>query len=331
MKDKIWKWMKYKWAVVCFVIAVILIAVSGSLAAYTSFNSVKRVVSTGKRSDTMFGSNYLTLVDLGDNENQYTTKRISPTEVIDHEGNITGYTFTVQVCNYVYGNETTYNPKNITYTLTVGVKALDGGDLPANINDIEVNDQSFSSNPLSLNGSLSGERANADPYIFVIPKDLKNRIKIQIVATPNDASKNAVNNQKLAGVITFSDLELTKNWKGHFIDDSEKHIPDQYDAFNYEIYGNGAGTVTLTWPVSLQISKWFIEDRRKDNSYISNESNSLKFYVKEDVTAYQLQFYRNPNASLDLTAEDASAKWAELEGMVTCTFDPQSGTASTSS
>ncbi|MGN0395750.1 MAG: hypothetical protein ACI4EF_10320, partial [Coprococcus sp.] len=106
MKDKILKWMKYKWAIGCFVIAALLLAVSGSYAAYTSFNSVKRVVSTGKGNSTMFSSNYLYLV--GVDESEYTTRRISPTEEKEGE-TVTGYTFTVQICNYIFGNEMTYN------------------------------------------------------------------------------------------------------------------------------------------------------------------------------------------------------------------------------
>ena len=38
-----------------FVLGVLILVVGGSFAAYTNFQSVKRVVSTGTQSDTMFG------------------------------------------------------------------------------------------------------------------------------------------------------------------------------------------------------------------------------------------------------------------------------------
>jgi hypothetical protein len=92
-----------------FVLGVLILVVGGSFAAYTNFQSVKRVVSTGIQSDTMFGSNYLSLISLTD-ENP-PVKRISLAESDNY------YTITVIVCNYVWGDETLYNPKNITYTV----------------------------------------------------------------------------------------------------------------------------------------------------------------------------------------------------------------------
>lgn len=320
MKDKIKKWMKRYWALACMAIGVILLAISGSFAAYTSFNSVKRVVSTGKRSDTMFGSNYLTLVDCNLSEAQYTTKRISPAE---NKGN---YTFILQVCNYAYGNESTYNPKSITYMLTAQVKAMDGGTLPENVTDITINNTRLDSNGhYTLSGqTLSTGAARTHEYTFSIPADLKDKVKIQIDATPDDASKAAVNDQKLAGVIAFSSLKPTENWTGHFLDDHNVD-PDDYDAFNYEISGNGEGTVKLSWPVKLQISKWFVtENLGMTMNQISTDetgiTKGIEFDVNENITAYQLQFYRNPDYPLSLDGSNILEKWSDLEGKVTVTF-----------
>ena len=68
MKERKRKWMKYRLVALWILVALALLAVAGSFAAYTSFNSVKRVVSTGKGSNILFGSNYLSLV----NGNEYT-------------------------------------------------------------------------------------------------------------------------------------------------------------------------------------------------------------------------------------------------------------------
>ena len=106
-----------------------LLAVYGSFAAYTNFNSVKRVVSTGTQSDTMFGSNYLTLMN--SNDTSIPVKRISLAGNDNH-------TFTVQVCNYVWGDPTLYNPKDIKYKVTAKLISMDGGKLPDNCTDIKM-------------------------------------------------------------------------------------------------------------------------------------------------------------------------------------------------
>ena len=93
-------------------------------------------------------------------------------------------------------------------------------------------------------------------------------MKIQVVAEPSEESKETVNRQKLAAVFSFADYEAVKSWTGHFLDSQANgRTPNDYDAFNYEISGNGAGTVTMTWSVSLQLSKWTTGGEQATNSY----------------------------------------------------------------
>lgn len=56
----------------------------------------------------------------------------------------------------------------------------------------------------------------------MIPKDLKDKIKIKIEAVPENISADAVNNQKLGAILSFADYEATKNWTGHFIDSKRR-------------------------------------------------------------------------------------------------------------
>lgn len=94
---------------------------------------------------------------------------------------------------------------------------------------------------------------------------MKDKIKIKIIAVPETSSEEAVNFQKLAAILSFADYEVNKNWTGHFIDSqTDNRIPDDYDAFNYEISGNGAGTVTVTWKESLLLSKWVTNDKQQN-------------------------------------------------------------------
>lgn len=303
MKETIWKWIKqYRVAAGIFSIGMLTLIVSGSFAAYTSFNSVKRVVSTERRSDTMFGSNYLTLLNLTDNN--YSIRRITLSE---EDGK---NTFTVKVCNYAWGDESLYNTKDITYTVQAKLIAMDGGKLPESITNISINAIPFKANGECelTSQKLSAGKASENTYSFELPAELKNKIEIQIVVEPTSESEEAVNSQKLAAVISFADYESVKSWTGHFLDSQANgRTPADYDAFNYEISGNGAGTVTMTWPESLQLSKWTTDGKQMTDSY--------SFDVDSATTAVQFQFYRNPENKID------AKTWAELEKLVTVTFE----------
>lgn len=301
MKETIWKWIKqYRVAAGIFSIGMLILIVSGSFAAYTSFNSVKRVVSTERRSDTMFGSNYLTLLNLTDNN--YSIRRITLSEEGDKN------TFTVKVCNYAWGDKSLYNTKDIMYTVQAKLIAMDGGKLPESITNISINAIPFNANGecTLTSQELRAGKAKENTYRFELPAELKNKIEIQIVAKPTDESAEAVNSQKLAAVISFADYESVKSWTGHFLDSQTGRTPADYDAFNYEISGNGAGTVTMIWPESLQLSKWTTDGKQVTDSY--------SFDVDGATTAVQVQFYRNPEKEID------AKTWAELEKLVTVTF-----------
>ena len=281
-------------------LGVLTLIIYGSFAAYTSFNSVKRVVSTGTQSDTMFGSNYLSPLNLSDTN--YPVKRISLSDDMN-------CTFTVLVGNYVWGDESLYNPKDITYTVTAKLLSMDGGDLSADYSLIKMNGTPFddAGELTRENQKLPTGKAATNEYKFEIPGILKDKVKIQIVAEPDASSKEAVNNQKLAAILSFSGYEAVKNWTGHFLDSKNKN-PDQYDAFNYEISGNGSGSVTVVWEDSLQLSKWTTGGKQVNNSYT--------FTVDGSTTAVQFQFYRNPEKVSDLDGKN----WKGLEKLVKVSF-----------
>lgn len=286
-------------------IGTLALFVNGSLGAYTNLNSVKRVVSTGTQSDTMFGSNYLSLVSSVDTD--YSIKRISLDDSKEE------MSFTVVVSNYEWGDEKRYNPKDISYTVTAQLLSVDGGSLSEDISGIKIN-----GNPFDKNGTcvLEGQTlptggACKNEYKFVLPSTLKNKIKIQMTAEALGDSVDAVNSKNLAAILSFADYVTTKTWTGHFIDSTDK-APGEYDAFNYEISGNGAGTVTVTWPKSLQLSKWATGETQMTDTF--------SFGVSDDVTSIQFQFYRNPDKPLNLTSKDSKAQWEELEKMIKVTF-----------
>lgn len=307
MEFKKGKWIRQsKAAAILLLVGAMLLAIYGSFAAYTNFNSVKRVVSTGTQSDTMFGSNYLTLMNLSDTS--------IPVKRISLAGNDNNYTFTVQVCNYVWGDESLYNPRPISYTMTAELISMDGGSLPESCTSIKMRGTPFSADgrcDLDSQTLATGD-AKTNEYKIEIPTSLKDKIKIKIIAAPENSSEEAVNFQKLAAILSFADYEVNKNWTGHFIDSKTSRKPDDYDAFNYEVSGNGAGTVTVTWPDSLLLSKWATNGEQTSNSYTFN--------VDGTATAIQFQFYKNPEKWKALEG------WEALEKLVTVEFKEQNET-----
>ena len=307
MEFKKGKWIRQsKAAAILLLVGAMLLAIYGSFAAYTNFNSVKRVVSTGTQSDTMFGSNYLTLMNLSDTS--------IPVKRISLAGNDNNHTFTVQVCNYVWGDESLYNPRQISYTMKAELIPMNGGTLPGGCDGIKMRGTPFSADGRCDlgNQTLDTGDAKTNEYKIEIPTFLKDKIKIKIIAEPGKSSKEAVNFQKLAAILSFADYEVNKNWTGHFIDSQTERKPDDYDAFNYEISGNGAGTVTVTWNDRLLLSKWAMNDKQQNGSYTFNVDGST--------TAIQFQFYKNPEKW------SAPEDWEALEKLVTVDFKEQNET-----
>ena len=308
MKKQKMKWIKeYGW-VLPVLLLVFSLAVAGSFAAYVNYNSAKKVVATGETTKVFFSSNYLYPVN--QSETSYRLRRILPTMTADG----TGYTFTVQICNYVYGNREQVNEKDITYHLIVSLWAADGGELPENSGSVTVN-QTEIGNTGQLTTeytTLPGKQAQMVSYTIFIPKKLRDTIRIEIVAEPDNASYAAVGNQKLAVILTIAEQKMVNTWTGRFIDDQQTD-PWKYDGLNYEISGTGKGTITLTWSSSvLQISPWFLKDVNARD--IGAGTCTFDVGGENQPDAYQLQFYKAEKNSF------SGKSWEDLSGAVTVSF-----------
>lgn len=305
----------YKIAI-CLLVLVAIVALSFSFAAYTSFNTAKRVVSTTKAEDVRFSSNYLVLTDIDDNT--LTSRKVTTTDNEDTSS------FTLQICNYIYGNEAMFNSKAINYTLNVKIVVLDLDEVE--LNQIKINSESFSTVSKDIPNTLNGGATDINNYVFSFPESYKSKIRFEISATPTDASKSATNDKKLSANITLSTLVISNGWSGKFIDNKTVDVKD-YDGFNYELSGKGSGVIELTIDERLCLSKWFItdncipypventkEDRSKTYSYL--------LYVPKDVEAFQFQLYRNKDKSIDKPIDEMS--WPELSKLVTVEYPVES-------
>lgn len=320
MKEKLLRWLKRYGVTVWLVTAAIALLASVSYAAYITLDISKHVVSTGSGGNIVrFSSNYLYVTDIG---GSYGTRKV--TTMHDNVSNTDN--FTVEVCNYIYGNTAAVNSNDITYSL-VAELVYTGAARPEGITIRPVGGEpvSFVNGSLTIPGRmLPAGIATADKFVCSIPGGMKDQISIKIAAIPDDeASISATKQKKLAAEIVFKNASLTNNWDGEFIDSKTGLTPMQYDGFNYEISGNGEGTVTITWNENiLEISPWFTPDgvagTKNGNSYIfpvggDNRSAAYmtQFYIK-DRTLFEAEFDG---------LQSAAAMWEKLESLVTVSFE----------
>lgn len=313
-------WIRRYWGTLWLLAVEILLLIGGSLAAYTSFSSVKRVVSTGESQVVLFSSNYLYLTDKSVTD--YSARRVTPVQVNDNLEK-----FTVSVSNYLLSNPSAWNTQDINYTLKATLIPMNGSDLPKDVSSILIQ-HGDTQNSFSAEGSLTINKlklentaANTNSFVVYLPLDLKEKVKIQMIAEPtDDSSYKATNGQKLAAVLIMGDLTSVKNWTGHFLDVNESISPDKYDGFNYEISGNGEGEVTLIWdPSKLELSPWFVP--AEETTIDENGWKQISFSVggkdengDERPSAYQRQFYWAEGA------KGSIKKWEDLEEYVKVTF-----------
>ena len=122
------------------------LAVTGSLAAFTKTNYIKRVVSTKPgNSELRFSSNYLFSRDASGN---FETRQIHLGETLS---------LTVTVCNYPQSDMTRFSSSNITFKLNVALLNADGTALSDETarSKLKINNtvlSSYTPTDITLNG-----------------------------------------------------------------------------------------------------------------------------------------------------------------------------------
>jgi hypothetical protein len=302
---------------------ILALLVSGSFAAYTSLNTVRRVVSTMAGSGTMFSSNYMSLWDSG--ATAYGTKSFAYNETEDAPA------FTVTVCNYAQDNPKYVNGSDITYTLTATLvdregNAYDTSKLTAaELACYKVNNTAFVNGTATLTGqTLSGGTKSKISYTITMDSVHMSEVYVLVKAVPVADSLAATDNKILACKFrgTVSNAQRSAGWSGSFTDAKVDSEPSALDGFNYEITGYGVGTITLTWDsTKVAISPWFLADEGVSGGVTtSGGKSSVTFSVSAKDSSFRLQFYRVAAASADETSD-------MVRGYVTCRYEPETSTA----
>lgn len=306
MRQRAGKSIKSYGMIICLATLVLFFCVAGSYAAYTNFSSAKRVVSAQSQAQTFFVSNMLYIEDRGTESIAYQRKRI----VLNENNEIT-----FDIYNYYPGNTAVYCNRDITYKLNATLLSETGS--PDNYKILYGNEEySFSAvSNGALQLTLSGNQLSTHSFQLVVPDEEKDQIRICVEAIPDDASYEITNQKKLAVVFMTGEVIGQKTWSGKFLDELTNHVPNDYDGFNYEISGNGEGTVTLEWdPEILTISPWFVSQTHA----VTVSDGAIQFAVggKDQPSAYQTQFYKAVNWDPAITKQ-------ELQETITVYFSEQ--------
>lgn len=262
------------------------LAVTGSLAAFTKTNYIKRVVSTkAGNSDLRFSSNYL----LPLKENGGIEARQLPL------GDV--FSLAVTVCNYPQSDMTRFSSSSIPFQLKVALLDSDGSNLSDQTakSKLKINGTSLSEyNPDNI--TLTGGHPSMKQFTFTYSgdiNDLKN-YRLRVQAVPDGSSGVST----LAADFLFSEAQAADiNWKGRFYPvDGLPTDTTQLDAFTYEIYGSAVGNLKLGFSSYLELGKYSLQQLgiTKDDLYKDNGRTYIEFKVggEGQPTSYLLQFYR---------------------------------------
>ena len=328
---KLLRCLRYNWITIWLAIIIFSLATVVSYAAYTGTTTTKRVISLSSTDGILFSSRYMfkagtdmqpIVFSYPDDE----VPTVPPTTIID-------------VCNYD-ANENIYD-KNFNFKLKAKLVQLDKSDITNwDSNNPPTEDykikyishtgsasHTYVENELTLTNEFQYIGGNNPVQYFCQGSD-KTRYLFQIQYPLTD-----ITNTSMYGVMIYAELsgqpsgiqdiwgmlyalkggaaEKTK-WEGKFMDDIIENLPSDYDAINYQLSGNTAGTVTLKYYSKfIQIDKecyglWGdnvteVEDGAADYTTLSIEVDAdvddmynLRFYwVKKPAETDDLQFDDN--------------------------------------
>lgn len=331
------KWKHKSWVTIWLILVCAALLVTGTYAAYTKVEYVKRVVASKNQTETvLFSSNYLS--------QRESSSQTYPTRMIP-VGTQSDASVTVTVCNYPQSDLTRVNEETITYTLTASLVDINDNPITAETiityqdaegnqatitgeelaEKIKINDTPFNSTNItySAEGTLTGGTAQSQFYKITCGKDdipILSAISIRMQAVPHDNNIG----MKLMGQLRLgTNYQQKTTWTGTFSGLTEPTT--DHDAFNYEISGTMEQTMRLSWnPARVTLGRWSRMELSipEDNSKLQTEGDMVYYDIEvgatDAPTSYTLQFYRVGGIPADETA-------AVVRGYVSFEPAPESG------
>lgn len=306
---------KKNWIAIWLVVFCAAWLVTGTYAAYTKVDSIKRVVSTTSGAEVRFSSNHMTLTDNGVNASTYKLTAIA-------SSGASSVSVSTTVCNFPQGDAAKSNPNTIAYCFTAELLDIAGNPVnatsqlsysDANGNQVPVTGaeiaEALKINNIAFetvdNGAycleigeqqLTGGEAHQNVYKLTCEQGktpMLDAVMIQMKATPTNPTSCGIGaNQILAGRLRILvNTGRSTVWTGRFTDTGVTDTSG-LDAFNYEISGTAKGDYVLTWNAdTVALSPWFLKDIGKTINPGGN-SISISLGEPETPTSYRFVFYR---------------------------------------
>lgn len=307
---------KKNWMAVWLVVFCAAWLVTGTYAAYTKVDSIKRVVSTTSGAEVRFSSNHMTLKNGTDQESTYKLTAIA-------SSGASSVSVSTTVCNFPQGDAAKSNPNTIGYYFTAELLDIAGSPVKADSqlrysnaegNEVTVSgatiaaalkikEVSFTTDDSGAyrleipNQQLAGGEAHQNVYKLTCEAAnaaMLDAVMIQMKAIPTDPTSCGIGaGQFLAGRLrVLMNSGRSTVWTGRFTDTGVTDTPSGLDAFNYEISGTAKGNYVLTWdPDKVALSPWFLEDiAHSTNS--EDSSITISLGNPGTPTSYRFVFYR---------------------------------------
>ena len=299
-------------------IAAMLACVGVSFAAYTSADSIRRVITTGQSSEILsFYSNHMNAYPIGE-DSEITTKVISFTDTDNPKIMIT-------VCNYPQANPSRVNKRKINYSFQAVLLDTEGNLLSESplsgiLSDFKI-EKNSSGKQYSFAASantdveasvnivdgqvvfqaemLPGGNGTQISYTIYLPAEYMEKVTILVKAEPTDDSSKQATSQNALGRILSPMVINNKgaNWVGNFTDELASTDSKALYGINYAISGAGEGDITVKWNEEyLNISPNFLS---MYSSYITaHETNYVILHVggENSDDYFSVQFYRTQAA-----------------------------------
>lgn len=290
-----------------FALAALIAAAAGSLAAYTSLSSAKRVV-TVKGTEQYFTSDVLMKYEKSD-ESDLQIRGYS------FGGDEETKRFSLVVSNHLQGDMTKYDPKNTDYTFKLELLDAQGQRVTDSslYSQLSVNGTAMGQNPVSLAKTLPGGSAVDQKYeiSFTGEDILACRIKITAITTRDGYDH-------LGRIITFATDSTSTNWSGSFIKTEQTAYSSDKELamINYRLSGHVEEDGILKWnPSRVTIDPSFLT-RYADiitGSGVDGDEKYVQLHLGKEGTPqqYMITFYRT-YAQKDLKSET----WNDVEGYI---------------
>ena len=313
---------KYKYILLpC--IAAVLAGVGISFAAYTSIDSIRRVITTRESSEiNAFFSNHMNEYPISE-DTEITTKTVGFSDTADPKINIT-------VSNYPGANPSRVNKRDIHYSFRATLLDKSGNPLSGDrIKEFQIEKNgsgkkySFAAaentdTEASVSVSdgvvmytaelLPGGTATQDVFMIYMTAEAMQQVDIKVQAVPTDeASREATGRNALGRRLSFAVFQRRESsWSGSFTDDLAATDPKKLYGINYAVSGGGEGDITVTWnadyleisPNFLSVYKDYITERNITENNETNTQNHIKLHIEADnaVDYFAIPFYRTQAA-----------------------------------